>query len=96
MWEGEDGLSRVFEDVEGFAADCRFRDCGHDAEPGCAVREALRSGALSQDRFAAYRKLQREVRHEAARTDVRLRLAEQKRWRRIHLEARRRPDKRGR
>jgi ribosome biogenesis GTPase len=94
MWEGEEGLGRVFEDVEGLAGGCRFRDCRHDTEPGCAVRRAVRAGELSEDRLAAYRKLEREIRHQAARTDVHLRQAERKRWRRIHLEARRRPDKR--
>jgi len=96
MWEGDAGLSRVFEDVEERAGGCRFRDCRHDSEPGCAVREAVRSGDLPAERLAAYRKLQREIRHQAARTDVHVRREEQRRWRRIHLEARRRPDKRGR
>lgn len=95
MWEGEEGLSRAFEDVERFAARCRFRDCGHDAEPGCAVREALETGALDAARYRSYRKLEREIVHEAAKTDIRVRRAEAARWRRIHREARQRPDKRG-
>jgi ribosome biogenesis GTPase / thiamine phosphate phosphatase len=94
MWEGEQGLSRAFEDVEALAAACRFRDCGHGSEPGCAVRQALESGELDSSRYRSYTKLQREVRHEAMKTDVRLRQAEARRWRQIHLEQRRRPDKR--
>lgn len=94
MWEGEEGLARTFQDVEDLASACKFRDCSHQSEPGCAVREALESGSLDRRRWNSYTKLQREVRHEASKTDVKLRLAEAKKWRRIHLEARRRPDKR--
>jgi ribosome biogenesis GTPase len=94
LWEGEEGLGRAFEDVEGFAARCRFRDCTHDSEPGCAVRGAVEEGTLDPARLRSYTKLQKEARYQARKTDVRLRLAEQRRWRRIMMEARRRPDKR--
>jgi ribosome biogenesis GTPase len=94
LWEGEEGLSQTFGDVESVAAGCRFRDCTHQSEPGCAVRAALEDGSLDSGRFASYGKLQREVNYQARKTDVRLRLAEQRRWKRIHMEARRRPDKR--
>ena len=94
MWEGEEGLKTAFDDIETIAAKCRFRDCSHDAEPGCAVREALETGSLDEGRFRNYRKVGREIAFEARKTDVRLRLEEQRRWKRIHLEARRRPDKR--
>lgn len=96
MWEGEEGLGRAFEDVEVLAAGCRFRDCSHGSEPGCAVQAALESGALDAARFESYEKLRREARHQAMKTDIRLRQEEQRRWRRIHMEYRRRPDKRGR
>jgi ribosome biogenesis GTPase / thiamine phosphate phosphatase len=94
LWEGEEGLAQTFEDVESVAAGCRFRDCTHQSEPGCAVRAALENGSLDSGRYASYGKLQREIRHQAMKTDRQLRLAEQRRWKRIHLEARRRPDKR--
>jgi ribosome biogenesis GTPase len=94
MWQGEEGLGRTFEDIEGIAAGCRFRDCVHGTEPGCAVREALESGALDAGRFQNYVKVGREIRHEAMKTDVKLRLEENRKWRRIHMEQRRRPDKR--
>ncbi|MGE5176381.1 MAG: ribosome small subunit-dependent GTPase A [Hyphomicrobiales bacterium] len=96
MWEGDEGLARTFGDVEAIAARCRFRDCTHETEPGCAVQEALETGELEAGRFRSYRKLQREIIHEAAKTDVRVRRAEAARWRRIHMEARQRLDKRGR
>lgn len=95
MWGGEEGVAQAFEDIAELAAGCRFGDCTHASEPGCAVRGALAAGSLDAGRFQSYLKLQREVRHQAMKSDHRLRLAEQRKWRRIHLEARRRPDKRG-
>jgi ribosome biogenesis GTPase / thiamine phosphate phosphatase len=94
LWEGEEGLSQAFEDVESIASGCRFRDCKHDSEPGCAVRAALADGSLDTGRYASYGKLQREARYQASKTDYRVRMQEQRKWRRIHMEARRRPDKR--
>jgi ribosome biogenesis GTPase len=94
MWQGEEGLAHAFQDIEAIAAGCRFRDCAHGSEPGCAVRAALESGALDPARFQNYRKVGREILHEAKKTDVRLRMAENRKWRRIMLEQRRRPDKR--
>jgi len=96
LWEGEAGLEKAFEDLEAIASRCRFRDCTHGGEPDCAVREAIESGTLDPARYQSYVKLQREARHQAMKTDVRLRQAEQRRWRRIVMEYRRRPDKRGR
>jgi ribosome biogenesis GTPase len=94
MWEGEEGLKTAFDDIETIAARCRFRDCRHDGEPGCAVREAIETGELDEGRFRNYRKVGREIAFEARKTNVRLRMEEQRRWRQIHMEARRRPDKR--
>ena len=94
MWEGEEGLKTTFEDIEAIAARCRFRDCKHEAEPGCAVREALETGQLDHGRYNNYRKVGKEIAFEARKTNVRLRLEEQKRWKKIHLAARKRPDKR--
>jgi ribosome biogenesis GTPase len=84
LWGGdEDGLSSTFEDIEGLAADCRFRDCSHRAEPGCAVQQALADGNLEPSRLASYRKLQRERAHAAARRDASERLVEKRRWKKI-------------
>jgi ribosome biogenesis GTPase len=57
----EDGLDTVFGDIAALAGRCRFRDCRHDTEPGCAVKEAVASGKLDADRFEHYRKLEREA-----------------------------------
>ncbi len=94
MWQGEEGFGRAFEDIEQIAAGCRFSDCKHGTEPGCAVAAALETGALDAARFRNYVKVGREIRHEAMKTNVKLRLEENRRWRRIHMEQRRRPDKR--
>lgn len=60
MWAAESGLSASFADVESFAEKCRFRDCTHTTEPGCAIREAIESGELSEERFLSYKKLEVE------------------------------------
>jgi ribosome biogenesis GTPase / thiamine phosphate phosphatase len=59
LWEGD--LASTFADVETFATQCRFRDCAHDREPGCALREAVESGALSHERVESWRKLRNEI-----------------------------------
>lgn len=67
-----DALSTTFPDVEELAARCRFRDCAHASEPGCAVRDALDSGELPQRRFASWQRLAREAAFQARRADARL------------------------
>ena len=57
-------LSKTFEDIEEIAASCRFSDCTHMTEPGCAVRKAIENGALSEKRFESYQKLQREISYD--------------------------------
>ena len=54
-------LSKTFEDIEEISARCRFGDCSHGAEPGCAISEAVKNGTLSEKRFESYQKLKREV-----------------------------------
>lgn len=61
VWEGERGVEDAFADIVELARHCRFRDCRHDREPGCAVRAAIDSGELSEDRLRAYRALQKEA-----------------------------------
>ena len=78
---GEEGVTATFSDVEELATQCRFRDCQHEVEPGCAVTAAVAAGELDRGRFASYRKLQREVAADARRHDPLLRQAELARWR---------------
>jgi ribosome biogenesis GTPase len=92
LYDAEAGVSAVFADVEAeieaLAQDCRFNDCGHGREPGCAVQAALDDGRLDPDRLASWRKLQRELAHERRREDPLARKAEQQRWIAIHKSAR--------
>ena len=73
LWDVEEGLSLAFADVDALAEACRFGDCAHDTEPGCAVRAAIDAGALPARRLESYRKLVRENEWAATRTDARLR-----------------------
>ncbi len=73
LWADEEVLDTTFGEISELAAKCRFSDCAHEEEPGCAVREALSNGTLAQERFSSYRKLQRELRALEIRKDGRLR-----------------------
>ncbi|HEY0949004.1 ribosome small subunit-dependent GTPase A [Nocardioides sp.] len=73
LHDSEAGLQQVFAEIEELAARCRFTDCEHTTEPGCAVAEAIAEGLLPERRLASYRKLQRENSWAASRTDARLR-----------------------
>jgi ribosome biogenesis GTPase len=61
LWEADEGLERTFPEIESLASACRFRDCSHGPEPGCAVRDAIERGELLERRLRSYRKLQREL-----------------------------------
>lgn len=77
LWDAQDGVGQAFSEIEALAEDCRFHDCRHHSEPGCAVLAAVGDGSLPERRLDSYRKLLRENARLAARTDARLR-AEQK------------------
>ena len=83
LWESADGLGETFTDVEELAAQCRFSDCAHRTEPGCAVQAALEDGTLDYGRWASYKKLQRELAHLERRVDKRLQAEERKRWAKV-------------
>jgi ribosome biogenesis GTPase len=91
LWADENALPAAFADVDAVAAECRFRDCRHESEPGCAVRDALAGGRLSADRYASFLKLRKELHHLALRQDVWARQAEGRRIRSLHKLGRRRP-----
>jgi ribosome biogenesis GTPase len=90
--DAQAGVAAVFGDLEAevaaLAEDCRFRDCAHGSEPGCAVRAALEDGRLDPDRWTSWKKLQRELAHERRRDDPLARQAEEKRWIAISKAAR--------
>lgn len=85
-----DGVSETFSDIGELAATCRFRDCKHDQEPGCAVREALETGELDEGRWASFQKLQRERHFAAIREDLAALRERRDEWKRIHKAARKR------
>jgi ribosome biogenesis GTPase len=85
LWTGEDALESLFEDIEQIALECRFSDCEHRSEPGCAIKAALESGQIEEARYASYGKLQRELRAVAARSDERLRAEERRKWKQITI-----------
>lgn len=82
----ERGFRETFDDIEEIAAECRFSDCRHEGEPGCAVRAALESGELDAERFANYRKMEAEMRHAATLVDQRKAQEEKSRVKRIHRD----------
>ncbi len=82
------GLDAAFADIETLAQACRFGDCKHESEPGCAVLQATLAGVLAPDRLAAFHKLKRELGHYERREDPLARAELQKKWRAIHKGAR--------
>lgn len=89
MWDAADGVSATFDDVERLTADCRFRDCNHGAEPGCAVQAALVNGALSAERWRGFDKLRRETQYQERKEDPLARMQVRKRWAQISKAQRR-------
>lgn len=83
LFDADAGLGRAFADIEELAADCRFDDCAHRSEPGCAVNAAVENGELPARRLDSWRKLQREAEYMAARTDARLRAEQRRRWKAV-------------
>ena len=85
--DAEAGMAATFADIEALEAQCRFNDCAHAGEPGCAVAAALADGTLPVRRFESWQHLQRELRWVASRTDARLRAERLKEWRRRTRDA---------
>ena len=82
--QGYEMVRETLDDITALAAGCRFSDCGHGGEPGCAVRAAIAAGTLSEDRLASQQKLDRELAHVERKGDPRARAEERKRWKAIH------------
>jgi ribosome biogenesis GTPase len=83
------GMSSAFADITELAEGCRFRDCRHESEPGCAVRAAVAAGDLDADRFASYTKLAREVAYEERRIDPAAAREQREQWKAINKAMRR-------
>jgi ribosome biogenesis GTPase len=87
MWDASDGLDRAFRDIDELATRCRFRDCGHVAEPECAVQAAIAAGTLDPSRLRSRHKLERELRSMERRADVGSERAESRRLGRLYRDA---------
>lgn len=83
LWEGEGGLENLFDDIEELASQCKFSDCKHKSEPGCAVRKAIKKGELDEDRYNSYMKMGREIKYFENRKDHLAGIQEKKRWKKI-------------
>ena len=86
LWCGENEIDSSFEDIAELALGCRFADCAHRAEPGCAVKEALGSGALPEERYEEYQKYMREIRYLDMKKDQRARSIEHDKAERIGMK----------
>jgi ribosome biogenesis GTPase / thiamine phosphate phosphatase len=83
LWAGDEGLPETFADIENLAQQCRFRDCQHHHEPGCAVQKALQQGRLDESRFLNYQKLHKEVKYMERKQDQREYVAEKEKWKKL-------------
>jgi ribosome biogenesis GTPase len=83
LWAGEESLGRTFADLELFAGECRFRDCSHQGEPGCAVQAAVASGELPPERYESYLELQKELAYLRRRSDEKAMKEEVNRWKQV-------------
>jgi ribosome biogenesis GTPase len=90
------GVDTAFADIAKLAQACRFNDCRHETEPGCAVQAALNSGVLDAERLQSYRKLQREIAAAERKRDPLVAATERRRWKTIHKEMRALEKARGR
>jgi ribosome biogenesis GTPase / thiamine phosphate phosphatase len=88
VWSTTEGLPETFMDIEVLVEQCRFRNCQHESEPGCAIQQALAGGQLDFKRFVSYQKLQREAQHLIRKQDQQSTLAEKERWKKMSKASR--------
>jgi ribosome biogenesis GTPase len=88
LWAGEDSVDRTFDEIAALAVECRYRDCMHGSEKGCAVQNALAEGSLAEERWQSYRKLRGEAQRHEALADPLLALERKRKWKQLHKAAR--------
>ena len=93
LWAGQGSLDSAFDDIAELALQCRFGDCTHIVEDGCAVQAAILDGGLDGERWQSYQKLRAEVAWHERKTDVSAALAERRRWKKIHKQMRSHKDR---
>jgi len=86
LWEGSAGLDEAFEDIAQLAEKCKFKDCKHESEPGCAVKHAIKEGIVDRDRFKSYRKLHNEIKYFERKNDIKAKISEKKKWKKLTSE----------
>jgi ribosome biogenesis GTPase / thiamine phosphate phosphatase len=84
FWEADQGLAQAFDEIDALASSCKFRNCGHDSEPGCAVKAGVEAGAVTRQRLEAWRKLKRELKARTDRLDPAKTAAEKRRVRAVN------------
>lgn len=89
LWNADEGVQLTFDEIETLGQGCRFRDCRHESEPGCAVRIAVEVGELDADRLRSLHKLQKELSWLERQQDGNAALEEKRRWKAIHKSAKR-------
>jgi ribosome biogenesis GTPase len=82
LWES-DALEQTFADIDDIVDRCKFGNCSHNGEPGCAIAAALADGSLDADRYESWQKLQRETAHHERRVDALARAEERRKWKAI-------------
>jgi ribosome biogenesis GTPase / thiamine phosphate phosphatase len=92
LWDHEDGAAQAFQDIATLSQGCKFRDCGHLGEPGCAIEAAVQQGELSLERLENYRKLQAELHFLERKTNPEIARQDKRKWKKIHKAMRNRPD----
>jgi ribosome biogenesis GTPase / thiamine phosphate phosphatase len=88
LWSDESAVAGAFDDIATLAADCRFADCSHRSEPGCAVLDAVRTGRLDADRLEHFRRLAREAAFEERKRDKAAASDAKKKWKQVHMAQR--------
>lgn len=89
LWNAENGLSQTFSEFEEYAAQCRFADCTHTHETGCAVLQAVKDGTITQQQYNNYLKLRKELKYLERKQDKFAELEEKKKWKNIGKEIKR-------
>ncbi len=83
-WDAGDAMGSAFAEIESLAAECRFRDCAHEGEPGCALARAVETGRLDAARLAGCQKLRREMQFQEVKKDAAARADQNRRWKQLH------------
>jgi ribosome biogenesis GTPase len=91
LWNNEEGAERAFEDIAALAQGCKYRDCAHQGEPGCAIEAAISYGSLPLARLESYRKLLAELRFQERKMDPEVARQVKEKWKKIHKAMRNQP-----